>query len=408
MACVTRMGCTRTSHWQAPAVVGTVVGMHRPIEAVRSASIGAVLLVSVLVGCAAPDPVTNPQQPLSPTTQPPVEPPAYDRVPGVATHADLDGTDDPLGTWLSTTAVREIGTTSTIDGAEQRALFAPPAAAGGPLLVVVHSWSDGYTQALNTPLAHWAQQVGWGYLQPDFRGRNDDPAATGSDLAVQDVVDAVDYAVATAGVDPGRVYVFGFSGGGMMSLLLAGRRADRFAGAVSWVPVHDLAAWYAYNRDEQPQRHYAGDILASCGGDPTVPGPAAESCAARSPAGVLPVAAGAGVPVYLGAGIDDDVVPASDAVLAFNALAAPQDRLGADVVAAARAGELAPGLEGRVTTDTWFTDADPRVLHARRSAAVTLVLFDGGHELVYYPGLDWLAGLDATARASSGTPGGPP
>lgn len=45
------------------------------------------------------------------------------------------------------------------------------------------------------------------------------PPATGSDLAVQDVLDAVDFAAQEGGIDPERVFVVGFSGGGVMSLL---------------------------------------------------------------------------------------------------------------------------------------------------------------------------------------------
>lgn len=356
----------------------------------------AVVAALLVAGCAAapaspdadPAPVADPDPT---TTAVPV--PDYGRLPGVATNVDLDLTGDALARWATDTAAEPVTITSTVDGAPQRALWLPPPEPGGPLLLVAHSWSDDYSQELNIPLARWAEEVGWGYLQPDFRGRNDDPAATGSDLAVQDVVDAVDFAVA-GGVDPDRVYVLGFSGGGMMALLLAGRHADRFAGAVAWVPIHDLEAWYAY-RLTAPGGDYASEIRASCGGDPTVPGPARESCAARSPSGVLPAAAAAGVPVYLGAGLDDEVVPPSDAFRSFNALAAPADRIPEEAVLAAGRGELAPELQGRAEAPTGFTDSDPGVLFSRRSASVTLVVFDGGHELVYYPGVEWLARLDA-------------
>lgn len=320
--------------------------------------------------------------------------PEYTRAPGVITQEDLQESADPLAAWFDQTDVEQISVVSTLDGAEQPALFAPPAEPGGALLVEVHSWSDDYTQEYGIPPAQWAAQVGWGFLHPDFRGRNDNPDATGSELAVRDVVDAVDYAIETAGVDPDRVYVMGFSGGGMMSLLLAGHYGDRFAGAVSWVPIHDLAQWYAYNRDEQPDRAYAGEIEASCGGDPTVAGPAAESCAARSPSSVLGEAADAGIPVYIGAGIGDDIVPASHALQSFNALAAEADRLPPEAVEAARSARV-PEEAAHSEVDTFFTDAEPEVLWARTSGPVTLALFDGGHDYVFYPGLNWLARLDA-------------
>lgn len=359
-----------------------------------------VLVVVVLGGCSATGaPAPRPTPSVS-TSGPAADPrplPSYTRVAGVVVNDDVASSDDPIGRWSAETGVEDVRITSTADGSSQPALWAAPPGPGAPLLVVVHSWSTGYEQELNIPLAQWAEQVGWGYVQPDFRGVNDDPAATGSALAVQDVLDAVDFAITTGGVDPDRVYVLGFSGGGMMSLLLAGTHPDRFAGAVSWVPIHDLGTWYAYNRAEQPQRAYAGQIAASCGGDPTTDRDAAASCAARSPATVLPAAAAAGVPVYLGAGVDDDIVPPSDAALTFNALAAPGDRLGPEAVDALRQGQLPADLGGRIETETWFSPDDPDVLFARTSAAVTLVVFRGGHAMVYYPGLEWLARLDAAA-----------
>lgn len=376
---------------------------HPPV----SSSAALLMMVLAVAGCAGPPaaPTPGPSMPslssspsagTSSAAPAPRPLPAYTRAAGVVVNNDVGATDDPIGRWQAETAVEDVRITSTADGTAQPALWAPPPGPGAPLLVVVHSWSTGYEQELNIPLAQWAEQVGWGYVQPDFRGVNDDPDATGSALAVQDVLDAVDFAVATGGVDPERVYVLGFSGGGLMALLLAGTHPDRFAGAVSWVPIHDLSAWYAYNRAEQPQRAYAGQIAASCGGDPTTDPAAAASCAARSPAAVLPAAAAAGVPVYLGAGIDDDIVPPSDAAQAFNALAAPGDRLSEEAVAALRDGQLPADLGGRIETETWFSPDDPDVLFARTSAAVTLTLFDGGHNMVYYPGLEWLARLDAT------------
>lgn len=148
---------------------------------------------------------------------------------------------------------------------------------------------------------------------PDFRGVNERPESTASDLAVADVLDAREFALSGGGGDPDRVFVVGFSGGGMMSLAMAGRHPEAFAGVVAWVPIHDLRDWYAYNVDQSPQPDYVAQIEASCGGPP-VPGSApAEECLARSPAAHLDAAREAGLPVYIGAGLADETVPASNA-----------------------------------------------------------------------------------------------
>lgn len=228
-------------------------------------------------------------------------------------------------------------------------------------------------------------------IQPDYRGPFDDPQATGSDLAVQDVLDAVDFAARDRNVDPDRVFAVGFSGGGMMALLLAGRHPDRFAGLASWVPIDDLASWYRYTAAADPR--YAEEIAASCGGDPTASASAYADCERRSPRTWLTAARRAKVPIYLGHGIDDPVVPPDHALKAFNRLAAPRDAVAPDVVRAAAAHELPARARGSDRAPTYFRDGDPAVVFARRSGPFTVVLFQGEHDMVYNPGLEWIVGL---------------
>src|SRR5690606_4388885 len=84
-----------------------------------------------------------------------------------------------------------------VDGAEQKALLVVPESAKEkltPLVVHLHSWSADYKSSSKMDEAmDAAQQQGWIFISPDFRGPNQSPEACGSDLAVQDVVDAVHY-----------------------------------------------------------------------------------------------------------------------------------------------------------------------------------------------------------------------
>ena len=156
---------------------------------------------------------------------------------------------------------------STADGTEQPVFWLPPKGdRDQPVLVILHSWSTSYTQHAGIPFAMWAQENGWAVIVPEFRGINDDANAVGSDLAVQDAADAIDYAVAQAGVDANRVYVVGYSGGGMMGLLLAGRHPDKVTAVSVWGPPHDLAGFYEHAR--RAGHRYANDIWRACGGDP--------------------------------------------------------------------------------------------------------------------------------------------
>jgi acetyl esterase/lipase len=286
--------------------------------------------------------------------------------------------------------VADIRIPSTADGQLQAAKWLAPKQAGAPLLVVLHSWSGGYTTQNSIPFGRWASQNGWAMIAPNFRGVNNNPSATGSDLAVQDVVDAIDYAVAR-GADPDRVYAIGYSGGGMMSLLMAGRHPDRFAGVASWVPVYDLPAWYNYNAVYAPQRYYKRHIEASCGGAPIGDSAARNQCVARSPSSYLDSARAAGLPVFLATGLSDTLVPPSDAVLAFNQLADPADRFTPAQVASLGARRLPAELAGQIGADAFFGPEDRQVLMTRKSGSVTFVLFNGAHEMMYEPGLRWFA-----------------
>lgn len=368
--------------------------------------VAALAVVLLAPACAAPDRDAAGEGPPGagrtgspsaerPALTEPLTPPAdFERLEGVVDLASLDSPGDTLAAWQQVVPdVQDVEIASSAGEEVQDALWLEPQGdRQRPLLVVLHSWSTRYLQYFSTPYARWADQEGWAMVAPDFRGVFERPEATGSDAAVQDVVDAIDWAILRGGVDAERVFVVGFSGGGMMSLLLAGRHPDRLAGAVSWVPVHDLVDWYAYNRDEQPDALYQQQIASSCGGDPTREDGPRSSCEQRSPRAHLDAAREAGLPVYLGHGLADRTVPPDHAVRAFDQLADDSDRLPRPVTGAVAGGQLPDEVPGEQAED-FFDEQDPEVLLARRSGPVTLVLFEGEHDMVFHPGLRWMAAL---------------
>lgn len=374
----------------------------------------AALLALLLAACGAgergvgSDPTADPSGPASPTivaapsasalasppaTSSPVpEMPRFSRLRGVTTAIAFESASH-AGKELWTRKVprvREVRIRSSKDGVRQAAMWLPPKGKEQPLIVSLHSWSSTYEQHYGIPYGQWAAANGWALIHPDFRGVNDRPQATGSALAVQDVIDAVDFAVREGRIDEDRVFLTGFSGGGMLALLAAARHPDRFAGAAAWVPIHDLYAWYEFNRDMVPPRAYAAQIRASCGGDPSTSAKARRDCERRSPSTYLGAARRAGVPVYIGHGLSDGVVPPLHSVRAYDQLAQRGDRLGAEVRQAVARNRLPGDLRGSVKTRTFFRAGDPRVLFARRSGAATLVIFEGGHDMVYNPALEWM------------------
>ena len=327
------------------------------------------------------------------TTLPPLAPATFESLTGIHTVRNFTRRFGSRGMarWeRSVPGVEDIRITSTIDDAEQPALWvAPRGDRDRPLLVILHSWSTPYDQHAGIPFAMFAQENGWAVIAPQFRGVNDHAEAMGSDLAVQDVVDAIDYAIAQDGVDANRVYAVGLSGGGMMALLLASRHPDRVAAVAAWGGVYDLVAFYPQSR--AAGSHYAWQIRRVCGGDPTVPGPAQDECLHRSPITYLDAAREQGVPVYIGQGIGDTLLRPSNAANAFNQLADPEDRLSPEEVEQIGRRRVPEHLSGEITIETFFAEGDPAPVFARQSGAVWLVLFRGNHEMVYAPALRWFA-----------------
>ena len=318
--------------------------------------------------------------------------PTFDSLLGINTIGDFTSfVASGSSRWAqSVPGIQDLRIPSTADGAEQPAFWLPPTGDGDqPLVVILHSWSAPYTQHAGIPYAVWAQENGWAVIAPDFRGRNDNPTAVGSELAVQDAADAIDYAVAQPGVDADRVYVVGYSGGGMMALLLAGRHPDKVTAVSAWGPPHDLVEFYDFSR--RNGLGYATHISVACGGDPTVAGPVQDQCLARSPVTYLDTARDHAVPVFIAQGIRDPFVPRSVGADVFNSLADPGDRLSAAEVNLFGQGTVPGHLSDWTSTETYFGAGDPAPVFARQSGSVLLVYFQAGHDMVYNASARWFA-----------------
>jgi dipeptidyl aminopeptidase/acylaminoacyl peptidase len=199
----------------------------------------------------------------------------------------------------------QVTITSSADGSAQPAIFwMPPGAAAEesgppvPLVVFLHSWSTDLMTS--GPALEQSQKRGWIFAGPNFRGPNNQPEACASDLAVQDVLDSVEYAKQHARVDEERVYLVGGSGGGFMAWLMAARAPQVWDRVSAWVPITDLAAWHAFSRQQGNQ--YAGMMEACFGGPPDTPERAAEY-GRRSPLSIL--AQAKGIPTAIDSGLRD-------------------------------------------------------------------------------------------------------
>jgi len=282
----------------------------------------------------------------------------------------------------------EISYPCSVDDSDQPAMFYDPASEKPtPLLVALHTWSDGYKQDYHAACAEWCMDKGWAFIHPHFRGPNRRPEATGSELVVRDIVDAVKFASLSANVDPSRVYLVGTSGGGYTALLMAGRHPELWAGVSAWVPIVDLKSWYHENK-AMGDKHWR-EVADSCGGPPGTSDKVDEQYALRSPITWLEGARGTFVDIN--AGIRDGhegSVPVSHTLRAFNKIARDKDQITEDEIDYfVREAKVPPQLQQEIV-DPSYGNKQP--LFRRNSERVRVTIFDGGHELIPQAALNWL------------------
>ena len=293
--------------------------------------------------------------------------------------------------------------TSTTDGDRQPALFYCPASAAAgskeplvPLLVGLHTWSNDYTNT-DIYLNGYKQCRGrqWAMIYPNYRGSNNRPQAGASDLAVQDILDAVEYAKANARIDPRRIYIMGISGGGHMALIMAGRAPQVWAGVSAWSSITDLKAWHERHKG----KNYANSLEAMCGGPPGASAKVDAEYAKRSPLTHLDKAAGLPIDIY--AGIHDGhtgSVPISHSLRAFNLLAQVNGQVkqmvSDEVIEIMTAKEMVPAelAAGMPATGAASKPAaKPAILFRREAGPARITIFDAGHTIDMATGYDWLA-----------------
>ena len=293
---------------------------------------------------------------------------------------------------------------STFDGTMQPCWFWAPEKAKTepvPLVVGLHTWSADYQQRSHYATAMtYARKHGWAMVGPNFRGPNSTPSACGGEAAVQDIVDAVNYAKGRVRIDPKRVYIIGGSGGGHMTLLMAGRHPKIWAGCAAFCPITDLARWHADSVLVHPgrSRKYAKMMEGACGGRPEK---CPEEYRRRSPLAWIDNARKAGVPVYIVTGIHDGwtgSVPVGHSFRAFNALADEKDRVSEADIAEIEATRKVPTDIAYKGAEDPFYSAKHRIHFRGTSANVRFTLFEGGH------GGNFPAGLDFLSRQVKGRP----
>ena len=162
--------------------------------------------------------------------------------------------------------MKELLIPSSFDRSSEPSLFLEPFVPNAPLVVGLHTWSCDRFNQVNAMKPLCAER-GWALLLPEFRGPNltGNPRAQqacASKLAMQDIIDAVDWALSHYDINPALTFLLGGSGGGHMALMTAAYSPQKFAAVSSWVPITNLALWHSENKN------YAAHIEACCGGTP--------------------------------------------------------------------------------------------------------------------------------------------
>ena len=136
-----------------------------------------------------------------------------------------------------------------------------------PLLLLFHGWRGHPIDPFFTDYTPAIIDQGWIAVSPQQRGQNTlgpggQPLASLS--SQHDAFQLLQYMQTHYPYDPDRVYVGGFSMGGMMAGTMAAKYPDIFAAAVTHMAITDLRAWY-YEVGEYRQ----SQIITETGGTPT-------------------------------------------------------------------------------------------------------------------------------------------
>lgn len=278
--------------------------------------------------------------------------------------------------------------TSTYDQSEQPArYYAAPEAGPQGLLVLLHSWSTDMHNYNPDTWVEAARSHGWHVVVPHFRGGNFNPEACASPAARQDILDATAAVISRYPVDPARVYLAGSSGGGHMSMVMAGHRPETWTAVSAWVGISNLSDWHGETK--RAGLKYYKDIEACVGGAPGDSPAVDQELHARSP--LFHLANAKDLPLDLNVGVHDGhrgSVPIHHTLDAYNVVA---NAVGNPGISQSTINALSQEIVPPVPPVE-----DPsygRAIHLRATAGKARVtVFEGGHEDLPPAACAWLAG----------------
>jgi lysophospholipase L1-like esterase len=247
-----------------------------------------------------------------------------------------------------------------------------------PLIVSLHTWSGDYLQ--EDPLSAEVALRDWNYIHPDFRGPNNNPEACGSELVIQDIEDAIQFAIQNGNVDTTEVHMIGASGGGYTTLLSFMKIIFPVKSFSAWASITNLEDWYweCKGRGLKYADDLEGVTTEGKGFDP-------EEAQKRSPALMnFPEELRKAASLYIYTGIHDGYtgsVPITHSIKMFNMLLAEMYPEQTNKhVSDSQQIEL---LSNRTTNPSPGLVLGGRKIHLiKELPQLGLIIFEGGHEMI--------------------------
>lgn len=246
-----------------------------------------------------------------------------------------------------------------------------------PLIVSLHSWSGDFKQ--NDSIAEFSKGKDYNYIHPDFRGPNQTKNACCSELVLNDIDDAITYAIENANVDTSKIYVIGVSGGGYATLSTFMRSKHKIKKFSAWASISDLIAWY--NESKILGNKYAGNILECTESESELNIEKAEQ---RSPIyWETPASKLDGSKLAIYAGIYDGIqgsVPITHSINFYNKIL--KDLSVSDTSKYVSSSEKLNLLEFRKPLGEFGNIGGRKVFLRKEFENISLIIFEGNHEML--------------------------
>lgn len=258
-----------------------------------------------------------------------------------------------------------------------------------PLIIQLHSWS--YTaEALQTVgLDIVAHSKNYNYIFPNFRGVNNHPKACCSEFVIEDIDEAIDWAIKNMNVDKKRIYILGYSGGGYATFAMYIKSRHAIKSFSAWVPISDIVAWYGQSVERNNK--YASEII-NCIGETGVFD--TISAQKRSPLfWETPIKKRKKSSIQIFAGIHDGYtgpVPISQSANFYNKLLTDYNEKNISKYISQA------DLNYMLEKQTFYSGNNPKkignnIIHYQNhSKKIMLTIFEGGHDMLSKQALEYI------------------